>query len=107
LEAEAFDLVAAVSLVDSVPDPYFALGQACALVRPGGHLLFAQPDAWNPVMTSPDRWIAEDRWDALLESFGCRVVARADGIPWRLRRTPRQHFEYTLHARLAQKGRES
>jgi len=56
LEAEAYPLVAAVSLLDTVPDPLVALGQLDALVVPGGLLLLASPHSWEPHVTPPDRW---------------------------------------------------
>lgn len=51
LAANQFDLAAAVSLFDSVSDPAVALAQTCALLRPGGLLLVAQPDAWTASVT--------------------------------------------------------
>jgi SAM-dependent methyltransferase len=56
LEAEAFPLVAAVSLLDTVSDPLFAFGQLDALLAPGGLLLLGTPYSWDPRATSPREW---------------------------------------------------
>ena len=105
LMAEAFDLVAAVNLIDSTAEPTIALGQAAALVRPGGYLLLAQPDAWNAPATPPDHWLpsTDDTWDDLLAQFGLETVDRDDGFEWELVRTPRFRFRYVSHARLARR----
>lgn len=105
LAAEAFDLVTAVNLFDSVADPLLALGQAAAMVRPGGYLLLAQPDAWSAHATPPDRWLAstDETWDGLMRRFGLELVDRDDGFEWELVRTPRNRFRYVSHARLARR----
>jgi SAM-dependent methyltransferase len=103
LVAESFDLVAAINVLDSVRDPWLALGQASALLREGGYLLLAQPDAYQREH-SPVHWLGEDdaSWDAELARVGLETVARTDGIILRYQRTDRVAFEYTLHGRLAQ-----
>lgn len=106
LLAESFDLIVAVNLLDSVRDPWIALGQASALLREGGHLLFAQPDAYQREH-SPVHWLGDDEasWDAELGQVALATVARTDGIVVRFERTDRIAFEYTLHGRLARRGR--
>ncbi len=101
----SFDLVVALNLFDSTPEPTVALGQAAALVVPGGHLLMAQPDAWNTQATPADRWLPsnDDTWDGLLAAYGMQTVDREDGFVWRMQRTPRYRFEYVSHARLARR----
>lgn len=54
--AESFALVAALSVLDTVPDPLFALGQLDALTRPGGLLLLGAPWSWEPGVTAPADW---------------------------------------------------
>lgn len=105
--AEAFDLATVVSLIDTVSDPFIAFGQACALVKRGGYLLLAQPDTWDPAVTPPENWLADDSrgWDEMLARFGFRTVKRVDSVMWELHRTPRQHFRYVLHGCLAKKER--
>jgi SAM-dependent methyltransferase len=101
----AFDLVVAVNLFDSVADPAIALGQAAALVRPGGYLLVCQPEAWNAVATPPANWFApsEAAWDERLQHLGLEVVDREDGFEWELVRTPRHRTHYIGAARLARR----
>ena len=102
---EAFDLVTAVNLIDTTADPAVALGQAAALVRPGGHLLLAQPDAWSASATDPARWVPSNdaTWDGLLHQYGLETIDREDGFDWELARTPRNRFRYVAHARLARR----
>ena len=105
LMPEAFDLVTAVNLVDTTADPAVALGQAASLVRPGGHLLLAQPDAWSASATDPTRWLpsTDAAWDGLLRRYGLETIDREDGFDWELARTPRYRFRYVAHARLARR----
>ena len=105
LMPESFDLVAAVNLIDTTADPVVALGQAAALVRPGGHLLLAQPDAWSASATDPARWVPSNdaTWDGLLLQYGLETIDREDGFDWELARTPRHLFRYVAHARLARR----
>lgn len=56
LEAESFPLVCAMSLIDTVPDPVFAVGQLDALTAPGGLLLLGAPWHWEPRVTHPGAW---------------------------------------------------
>lgn len=105
LVAESFDLVTAINLLDSVHDPYVALGQAAAILRPGGHLILAQPDAWSTTVADPDQWLAVDDagWDRVLAHFGLRVLHKTDSVMWEMARTPRHGFWHVLHGRLAVK----
>ena len=105
LPAEAFDLVAAVNLLDSVTHPLVALGQAAALVRPKGHLLIAQPNAWDRKLTPVKRWLPERDagWEMLFNRLGLKTVGRFDGLRWVIKRNPRVEFVYILEGRLAQK----
>jgi SAM-dependent methyltransferase len=102
LRATSFDLVTAINLFDSVADPALALGQASALLRPGGYMLVAQPDALSAATTRPDRWLPSHGlvWDSLLVEFGLEVVDQDDGFDWTLNRGPRTRFTYLSHATL-------
>ena len=106
---EAFDLVAAMNLIDTTADPVVALGQAAALVRPGGHLLLAQPDAWSASATDPARWVPSNdaTWDDLLRQYGLETIDREDGFDWELAHTLRYRFHYVTHARLARRGQST
>ncbi len=102
LPATAFDLVTAINLFDTVADPALALGQASALLRPGGYMLVAQPDALSAATTHPDRWLPSHGlvWDSLLAEYGLETVDRDDGFDWTLDRGPRTRFSYLSHAML-------
>ena len=105
LMAEAFDLVVAINLIDSTPEPVIALGQAAAMVRPGGHLLLAQPDAWSTQATPASEWLTSNdhTWDDLLANCGLETIDQDDGFDWELARTSRYRFRYISHARLARR----
>ena len=97
----SFGLVSAVNVLDSVAAPEAALQAAVALLSPGGHLLFASPDAWNLRTTPRARWIStSEEWDALFESVGLATVNYTDDLEWRLKDSPRLHHIYRVHGRL-------
>lgn len=99
-----FDLVCAVNVLDSVVDPAGALREAVALLRPGGHLLFASPDAWNLRTTARSRWVTTTgEWDALYAQCGLVTVRTVDDLEWRLKDSPRLHHMYRVHGRLLRK----
>lgn len=106
LSAEAFDLALLVNTLDSVRDPWTALGQASALLRPGGHLILAQPDAWMAQVAPASRWLAEtsEEWSVVLAEVGLHPLARIDDIRWVLNRTDRMRFSYRMHATIAIRG---
>ncbi len=97
LFAERFDLVYLGAALDSVRDPWLLLGQADALLAPGGLLVAATPFAWDDAVTPPEAQI--DGPEALraaltggvagLEHLAYQVVESADGLPWNLRRDAR------------------
>lgn len=101
-DARSFDLVTALNVFDTVNDPALALGQASAMLRPGGLLVMAQPDSWNAAATPPDRWIPSDSaaWEQLLDDYGLKTIDRDDGFVWTLTRNARTQFRYVSQARL-------
>jgi len=104
----SFDLVTLVNVLDQVAQPGRALRRAVALVRAGGHLLFAQPDSWNAGTTPPGRWLAQDdaEWDAVFERMGLETVRRVDDLEWVLVDAPRLRHVFRVHGRLLRKGRQ-
>lgn len=115
--AESFPVVAAVSLLDTVPDPLFVLGQLDALVAPGGLLLLATPYSWEPDITPPDQWWstpettgAEFLVDALLgrrpelPHLRYERLEEDDNLPWGLPGHGRLVHRFGLHAVLARKS---
>ncbi len=103
LLAGTFDLVLAVNLFDSVDDPSVAVGQASALVRPGGWLLAAHPGAWNANATPPDRWLATGDWNDLYAAYGLQIADHHEGIEWVLERSSRSSYRFDVPATLLQR----
>jgi len=52
-EAESFDAVLLLNVLDSTTAPRVVLGQADALLRRGGRLIISCPYAWNDAITAP------------------------------------------------------
>jgi 2-polyprenyl-3-methyl-5-hydroxy-6-metoxy-1,4-benzoquinol methylase len=104
-EPECFDVVTLVNVLDAVPYPRVALRQAVALLKPGGHLIFASPDSWNGATTPSSRWLATTSasWDRVFATEGLETVTRVEDLEWRLQDTPRLHHLYRVHGRLLQK----
>ncbi|MFN8618051.1 MAG: class I SAM-dependent methyltransferase [Dehalococcoidia bacterium] len=101
----SFDVVCAVNVLDSVVDPAGALGEAAALLGPGGHLLFASPDAWNLRTTARSRWLTTSaEWDTLFARAGLVTIRATDDIEWRLKDSPRLHHLYRVHGRLLRRA---
>lgn len=118
-EAGSFPAVAALSLLDTVPDPVVALGQLDALLAPGGLLLLASPWSWEAHVTPPEAWwsgpgaTAGETLRALLAGrhpalphLGYAVLEEADGLPWSLPGHGRLVHRFRLEAVLARKRRE-
>ena len=59
LEA-AFDLVAALNLLDSVSLPLVLLGQMDALLKPGGDLVLGSPYAWSEDIADAGEWLERE-----------------------------------------------
>jgi|RhiMethySRZTD1v2_1073278.scaffolds.fasta_scaffold246100_3 uncharacterized protein YbaR (Trm112 family) len=102
LEADGFASVIGANLVDSVSDPYVALGQSHALTAPGGLLTLTSPFAWRGSVTERNRWLealsphAEaSAEDVLLTLAGRKfdppltLVARREFV-WALRASARE-----------------
>ncbi len=116
--AESFAAVVAVSLLDTVPDPTFVLGQLDALLAPGGLLLLASPWQWEPGVTPPSEWwsagpgLSSDHLlaslrgeDPRLPHLSYEVQRVEDGLPWTLPGHARLSYRYSLVAFLARKAR--
>ncbi len=58
LPAEAFDIVLLLNVLDNARDPLLCLGQADALLKPGGRLVVTCPHAYQPHITPEERWLA-------------------------------------------------
>jgi len=116
LEAEAYQAVIALSLLDSVPDPMFALGQLDALLEPGGLLLLGTPYGWDSRVTPPQAWWARTGMtsestlrDALaghhptLPHLRYEVLREAGRLAWALPGHRRLVYRFFLDLVLARK----
>lgn len=116
--AESFAAVAALSLLDTIPDPVGALGQLDALLAPGGLLLLATPWSWDARVTPPASWWStpdassgailraalEGRHPAL-PHLRYELLEEAEYVPWSLPGHGRLVLRYLLDAVLARKAR--
>jgi SAM-dependent methyltransferase len=91
--ARSFDLVVSLHVLEHVPDPPAVLRQLAGLLRRGGKLLYVVPAVHGLGHRIKDRaWFAyrddthvsllpEERWRALTEAAGLRVLREAgDGL---------------------------
>ncbi|MBL4849505.1 MAG: methyltransferase domain-containing protein [Planctomycetes bacterium] len=109
--AHSFDAVLAINLLDSCPDPRTVLGQADALLRPGGTLILACPYAWDPELTPLERQFeATDLLAALSgdpASLGLRFNYELDlvedRVSWRLQQGSRTVQEHACQLIVARK----
>ncbi|MDX1607327.1 MAG: methyltransferase domain-containing protein [Candidatus Competibacterales bacterium] len=116
-EAEGFDLVAALNLLDNVPVPLTLIGQMDALLRRGGALLLGSPYEWRHDIAEPGQWLEDADRDApavLRALFGGQLIPEmpleyrigdeiAD-LPWVLRQHERFWQRFALHLLAARKG---
>lgn len=109
--AHSFDLVLAINLLDTVPDPRLVLGQADALLRPGGTLALSCPYAWSPERTPPVAQFEPAQLLATLvgdaEPLGLElsyeILEHQDRSSWRLRQGPRSVMSYDCQWIVARK----
>jgi SAM-dependent methyltransferase len=117
LEAEVFPAVVALSLLDTVPDPLFALGQLDALLAPGGLLLLGTPYSWDGSVTPPQQWWSAPghtgaQWvrttlaggNPVLPHFRYEMLEEADRVPWAMPGHGRLVYRFFLDLLLARKG---
>jgi SAM-dependent methyltransferase/uncharacterized protein YbaR (Trm112 family) len=117
LEAEAFSAVIALSLLDTVADPIFALGQLDALLAPGGLLLVGTPYSWSHRVTDPKHWWSgpdqkaeEVLRDALggrnrvLPHFRYEILEESSRVPWAIPGFDRLVYRFFLDVVLARKA---
>lgn len=115
-EAESFPVVIAMSLLDTMHDPIFALGQIDALLAPGGVLIVGNPYHWEPDVTSPELWWSNDRQtgpetmrSALrgthpqLPHLRYEILQESSGVPWALPGHRRLVHRYLLDVIVARK----
>ncbi|MBN2126192.1 MAG: hypothetical protein JW821_17970, partial [Deltaproteobacteria bacterium] len=114
--AESFDLVAAVNLLDSLRLPLILLGQADALLRPGGRLILSSPYEWREEICDPGQWLEAADMDSpavirgilegrLMPETGIhyRVAEEHMDVPWVLRNHRHSWALFMDHVLLATK----
>jgi SAM-dependent methyltransferase len=115
-EAEVFPLVVAVSLLDTVPDPLFALGQLDALLAHGGLLLLASSYHWEVHVTPAADWWSDSATtgprflrsallgrNPALPHFSYEILCESPRISWSLPGHSRVVHRYFLDALIARK----
>ncbi len=116
LDAESFPAVIALSLLDSVSDPFFALGQLDALLAPRGLLLVGTPYSWDPRTTGRAEWWSHPGatgGETLRATLGGKnpvlpylryeVLAQADRMCWAIPGHSRLVYRFFLDVVLARK----
>jgi SAM-dependent methyltransferase/uncharacterized protein YbaR (Trm112 family) len=105
LRAGAFDVVTCLNLVDRVADPGELAEELRRVLKPGGHLIIADPYHWEEKFTARSKWIGDmamlfdpDRW---------RRVREADGIPFVMRYYRRRITIYMNHCLIYRKMAEA
>ena len=88
LEAEAYDCVAAMNVVDLLDDPASFLEHALDALRPGGLLILSSPD---PGLGGPSPQVLGE----LVVALGGVVREVVDGLPW-LRHVSARHRQVYL-----------
>lgn len=109
-EPGVFSTVAAWNLLDNVSVPFHLLGQADALLAPGGLLLLSTPYAYGPLTEPGEQIDGVAQLRAILEGrapgpvpLAYTILREVDGVPWRLRVGARKVSEFSLHVLRARK----
>mgnify|MGYP003950915429 CR=1 FL=1 len=108
----SFAMVAALNLLDSVPEPWVLLGQISALLRPGGVAVIALPYHYENQPPDPANWIHGPQ--ALrnilsgqmtgLDQLQFEIIGEVDGVSWPLRAHDRLLHLYSVHLVVVRKG---
>ena len=109
--AASFGLVAAVNLLDSVPEPFILLGQLDALLAPGGLLVLGMAYHFTPAVQPQPGWI--ERPETLrailsgampgLSQLSYELLEEDLAVPWVLPAHDRLTHRYLVHLLLLRK----
>jgi len=107
---ETFDLITALNVVDSAPDPRELIAALVAALEPGGCLVITSPYSWTSDDTLFENWIGATQAQPsdravidLLEHSHMNVLAEQDDVPWVLREHRRWYRVFLTHCVLAHK----
>lgn len=116
-DAESFDTVAALNLLDNVSVPLTLIAQMDALLRRDGTLLIGSPYEWRHDISDPSQWLENADRDAssvlrailaerLIEALPLdyRIVEEVADLPWVLRQHERFWQRFSVHLLAARKG---
>jgi SAM-dependent methyltransferase/uncharacterized protein YbaR (Trm112 family) len=116
LEAEVFPAVVALSFLDAVADPLFALGQLDALLAPSGLLLIGTPYSWDARVTAPADWWSDmdhtgretlraalSGRHPVLPHLKYEILQELAHVPWAIPGHGRLVFRFSLDLVLARK----
>ena len=118
---EVADIVCAVNLLDTVPDPLTLVGQADAVLKPGGLFILTSPLSWNEEITEPEDALGggtAEGWAQLGTAAGLALLLQGQlpvlphlryeileqtDVPWSLREHSRSVTTYDVHVLVARK----
>jgi SAM-dependent methyltransferase/uncharacterized protein YbaR (Trm112 family) len=105
LRTAGFDLVTGFNLVDRVSDPRRMADELGRVLKPGGHLIIADPYHWEEQFTPRPNWIGD--MATLFDAHHWRRVREADGIPFVMRYYSRRISIYMNHCLIYRKAEQS
>lgn len=105
-----FGLIAALNVLDCLPDPRSLLSAIGGGLQPSGGAVLATPYDWSAAVTQPQAWIgghsprdasrgaAEPGLRALLtQTNGLRIAGEITDFPWHVRLHDRSTMAYSTH----------
>lgn len=109
---DRFDAVVLANVLDSCAEPGLVLGQADALLKPGGTLVVTCAYAFQDAITPRARRFAPSDLVAALDGRGTlggygvphRLVEAVDAIAWPLQVTERLRHVHAVHALISRKA---
>lgn len=115
-EAETFDLVAGLNIIENVKIPLVLLGQMDALLKKSGIMLFSSPYEWQEAFSNSEEWLETEAVDAASmikgiltgnifpqTKFSYDIITEKNNILWPLRHHDRYSSVYQVHLLEAKK----
>ena len=101
LQDQAVDLITCLNLLDRVAHPAVMVGEFGRVLRPGGHLLIADPYHWDEKYTPRPEWVED--MVTLFDTPSWQRMQEVDGIPFVLRDYRRLVTVYISHCLIYRK----